>query len=368
MTMTKSISVIKETRSGEMRVVMMPREVNAFVSAGYDVFVEENAGVHATASNKDYEDAGARIVDTKTAWGASRFVVKYKCPSIEETKFLTADTHIAAYFHAEGSLLLSEAVARSQATAYSYELFQLNDGHFPMPVCDNEIAGKLAVLKGAYHLLSHQGGRGTLLADIPGADRPRVVVIGYGNVGGAAARMVASLGCEVTVFGTNPYWLRRFAASMPAGVTCLLNDPDTLATHVKAADLVIGAILISTYDTPTMIAPALVQQMKPGSVIVDVTCGYGEGYLPTGSDFTSFEKPAYKVHGVQHILIDALPATVPITASQAASHNMLPYLQKMGAAIFDGQPDPVSERGMIIQGGKFVHPLLSDTFNMLKAV
>jgi alanine dehydrogenase len=366
--MKKSISVIKETRAGEMRVVMMPREVNAFVSEGYDVFVEKNAGAHATASDKDYEDAGARIVDTKTAWGASPFVVKYKCPSVEETAFLSADTHIAAYFHAEGSLPLSKAVARTQAAAYSYELFQLDDGHFPMPVCDNEIAGKLAVLKGAYHLLSHQGGQGVLLADIPGADRPKVVVIGYGNVGGAAARMAASLGCEVTVFGTNPYWLRRFAASVPMGVTCLLNDPDTLAEHVKAADLVIGAILISTYDTPTMISPELVKQMKPGSVIVDVTCGYGDGYLPTGRDFTSFEKPAYQVDGVQHILIDALPATVPITASQAASHNMLPYLKKMGAAIFDGIPDPVSERGRIINNGEFVHPLLVDTFKLLKAV
>jgi len=361
----KSISVIKETRAGEMRVVMMPREVNEFVKSGYDVFVERDAGENAAVSNKEYEDAGARLVSTKTAWTASPFVVKYKCPSLEEAAFLTPDTHLAAYLHAEGSLPISKAIAATRATAYSFELFQLDDGQYPMPVCDNEIAGKLAVFQGAYHLLAHQGGSGTLLADIPGSNRPKVVVIGYGNVGGAAARMAAGLGCDVTVFGTNPYWLRRFEATVPADVTCLLNEPEVLAVKVREADLVIGAILISSYDTPAMIAPELVQQMKPGSVIVDVTCGYGEGYIPTGTEFTSFANPAYKVHGVQHILIDALPATVPVTASQAASRHMAPYLLNMGAAIFDGAEDPVSNRGMIIRDGEFVHSLLLDTFKML---
>ncbi len=364
--MNKSISVIKETRSGEMRVVLAPREVKGFVAAGYEVFVEQGAGESSACPDADYESAGARIVDTKTAWTASPFVVKYKCPSIEETQYFTPDSHVCAYYHAEGSLKLSDAVANTKATAYSYEFFEMDDGQFPMPVCDNEIAGKLAVLKGAYHLLSHQGGCGKLLTDIPGADRPKVVVIGYGNVGGAAARMAASLGCEVSVFGTNPYWLRKFNATVPPNVECHINEPDLLSDRVRDADLVIGAILISTYDTPAMISDELVRQMRPGTVIVDVTCGYGEGYIPTGSEFTSFEQPAYKVHGVQHILIDALPATVPITASQATSHQMAPYLMNLGAAIFEGKPDFVSQRGTIIKNGEFTHPVLRDTFALLK--
>ena len=350
-----------------MRVVLMPREINVLVKNGYEVFVENDAGKYAGATDKDYLEAGARVVDKSTAWSASPFITKYKCPSIEETVLLRPETHIAAYFHAEGSLPLSQAVSRSGATAYSYELFQLDDGQYPMPVCDNEIAGKLAVFEGAYHLLAHQGGRGTLLAHIPGAERPRVVVIGYGNVGGAAARTASSLGCEVTVLGTNPYWLRRFSASVPPDVQCLLNEPEVLARKVREADLVIGAILISTYDTPSMISADLVKQMKPGAVLVDVTCGYGSGYLPTGTEFTNFNTPAYKVHGVQHIRIDALPATVPTTASQATSQHMLPYLLNMGNAIFGGSPDPVSRRGMIIQNGIFVHSLLKDTFKLLEA-
>lgn len=206
-----------------------------------------------------------------------------------------------------------------------------------------------------------------LLADIVGAEPPRVLVIGYGNAGGAAARMASSLGAEVAVLGTNRERLRRFQATVPSSVECHLNSPETLAREVQKADLVIGAILISTYDTEPMITEDLLNQMKRGAVIVDVTVGYGSGYLPTFDHQTSHDEPMYERSGVLHCKIDAMPGSVPLTATQAVSPLITPYLIQLGHSIFDGVEDPTSRAGQITRGGEVIHPEVQRHMDMLSA-
>jgi alanine dehydrogenase len=191
-----------------------------------------------------------------------------------------------------------------------------------------------------------------------------VLVIGYGNVGGAAARTAHALGAQVTVLGTNPERLRRFQATLP-GVTCRLNSREMLEREVPAADLVIGAILISTYDTEPMIGEDLVSRMRPGSVIVDVTAGYGAGYLPTFDRLTTLPDPVYERFGVLHCKIDAFPAAVPRTATRAVGPVIVPYLIALGRAIYDGTPDPVSAAGRITAAGQITHPEVERHMRML---
>ena len=352
----KSIAILRETRSGERRVILKPAQVRLVHEAGFGVLVEHAAGVGLAISDREYQQAGAEIVSTDTAWTASPLVLKYKAPLPPEFDYFGPNLHLGAYLHAEGNPALTMALCRADVTAYSYELFRTPDAIFPMSVASSEIAGKMAVLYAAYHLQAHLGGAGVLLAGMPGIRPPKVVVIGYGSVGGAAVRLAAAMGAEVVVLGTNPTRLRRFAATVPASVRCLVSTPEVLARELPDADVVIGAILISTYDTPPIVTESLVQCMKCGAVLVDVTCGYGVGYLPTCDRFTTHREPTVDRYGVLHIKIKTLPESVPVTTNEAVSSLIAPYLVTMAHAVYGEAVDPVSAAGKVTESGEVVHP------------
>ncbi|MDI3418012.1 NAD(P)-dependent oxidoreductase [Streptomyces luteolus] len=354
MAASKRVSVLKETRAGEKRVIALPEQVREFRNAGFDVLVEADAGAGTGVLDRDYKAAGAEVVTTEQAWRESDFVLKYKAPGPHEYQYLREDLTLGAFFHAEGNPELTARLLESGTRAYAYEFFKTPEGIFPLAVPDSEISGKLAVLFAAYHLQSHLGGSGVLLADVPYVRPPRVVVIGYGNAGAAAARTAQALGADVVVLGTNRERLRRYAASAP-GVRCRLNTPDVLEQEVEQADLVVGAILISTYDTPPMIDEDLVRRMKAGSVIVDVTVGYGSGYLPTFHRETTHTEPVYERFGVLHCKIDAMPGSVPHTAARAVSPLITPYLIELGNSLHEGIAAPTADNGMITEGGRMTH-------------
>lgn len=360
--MQASVSILKETRDADKRVILLPDAVRKFSDEGFTVFVETNAGSGLDISDREYKEAGATITSTDEAWSISPFILKYKYPSVAERKYLCRPLHIAAHFYPGENYELTQHMRANGVTAYSYEYFKADDGSFPLMTPDSEISGKLAVLVGARQLLSSQGGRGILLAALPGIPSPKVVIIGHGNAGGAAARTAAALGNDVTVFGHRTESLRRFQATVPPSVKCLLVSDEALAREVQDADLVIGAILISTYDTPAFIPDELVKRMKKGSVIIDVTCGYGPGFIPTADRLTRLGAPAYEVHGVWHFKDPVLPTQVHRTSAIGASDNHASYLINLGKSIFDRSfNDPVSERAKFTDGGKIVHPdVLSD--------
>ncbi|MDQ3648638.1 MAG: NAD(P)-binding domain-containing protein [Actinomycetota bacterium] len=323
---------------------------------GLEVLVERGFGEGAGHRDGDYGAAGAELVSREAAWGASKLVAKYKAPEPEEYAFFRPDMHLACFLHAEGNAALTAALCAAGTAAYSYELFRDADGGFPISVVNAEISGKLAVFYGAYHLQSHLGGSGVLLADVPGVRPPRVVVIGYGNAGGAAARTALALGAEVVVLGTHPERLRRFQGTVRSSVRARLSSPEAVAEEVPAADLVIGAVLISTHETPPVVPASVVARMRPGSVIVDVTCGYGPGYLPTFDRYTTHSEPMFERYGVLHCRLDGMPAAVPRTATAAFSPRIAPYLIGLARDVYDGVSYPTARSELVAVDGRVVHP------------
>lgn len=352
----KTISILKERRSAERRVILAPNDIRGFVENGYCVLVEQDAGQDVGFSDSDYIDAGARISTQDEAWRQASLVLKYKAPGPDEWKFFRPGLVVASFMHAEGNMQFTEAMRSSGLTSYALEFFQTPDGQFPVPITDNEISGRLAVILGAYHLQSTFGGSGVLMSRVQGANPPNVVVIGYGNAGGGAALLAAAMGANVTVFGTKRLGLHQFQAMMPPNILCKFNEPSAFEKAVLEADLVVGAILISTHDTPEMLGEALVKRMKPGSMIVDVTCGYGKGYMPTFDKLTTHNQPVYTRFGIQHCKIDAMPASVSLTAAPATSANVAPYLLAMARDVIENVPDPVSRTGRITHEHVVVHP------------
>lgn len=352
----RTISIVKERRSAERRVILVPDDIRKFVSHGFNVLVEQGAGENVGFKDSDYISAGAQIASQADAWNKAILVLKYKAPGPDEWKFFRSGLTVASFMHAEGNLTFTETMRSSGLNSYALEFFQTPNGTFPVPITDNEISGKLAIILGAYHLQSTFGGSGILMSRVQGATPPNVVVIGYGNAGGGAATLAAAMGANVTVFGTNRLGLHQFQARMPSNVTCKINEPVAFEKAVLEADLVVGAILISTHDTPEMLSESIVRRMKPGSMIVDVTCGYGRGYMPTFDNFTTHDQPVFTRFGIQHCKIDAMPASVPLTAAPATSANVAPYLFSMALDVLEGIPDSTSRAGRVTYENKVVHP------------
>jgi alanine dehydrogenase len=310
------------------------------------------AGIGCT--DAELEGEGVRFAAPDDVWAAP-LILRYKNPHSDDLARLTPAQTIGALFHAEGDPSMLTALTDSKATAYSYE-FLSDTGRFPLAAPGGRIAGVQAVLAGA-HALQDPRGRGVLLGGAPGDDPARVVVIGCGNVGSAAAQTAAALGAWVTVLARTPDRADHYRRRAPHGVRVEVNSPARLRELLGCADLVIGAILISTYDTPAMIDEADLERMPTGAVIVDATCGYGPGYLPTAGPVQRPGDPPRLVRGVLHVKHDALPVQVPRTASHAYTAATAPYLVRLARHVLTGRPDPAVASACIARAGRLVHPV-----------
>jgi alanine dehydrogenase len=339
----------------ERRTICTPAVARTLITAGFGVIAEPGIGRGVFIDDAAYAAVGVVFTDADRVWSAP-LVLRYKSPDPADLGRLRPGQHLAALFHAEGDRALMAALKNSGVTAYSYE-FLIEDGRFPLGRPGGQIAGVQAVFAGA-RALQEPAGRGVLLARIAGAAPAQVVVIGSGNVGAAAAHTAAALGAEVTVLTHSSRSHDAYRRSAPAGVAVQVNTRKRLLSLLDAADLVIGTILISTYDTPPMIGESDLARMRTGAVIVDATCGYGPGYLPTAGPIQRPGDPPRIVAGIVHVKVDVLPALVPVTSTTAYTHNATPYLRRIAQAALLGEADPAIEAARIVAAGHLVHPVL----------
>jgi alanine dehydrogenase len=340
----------------ERRTILTPAVARPLIAAGFGVIAEPGIGDGARISGDEYAAAGVRFADASEVWSVP-LVLRYKSPAAGDLKHLGRGQNIAALFHAEGDVSLLTALKASGVTAWSYE-FVAENGRFPLGRPGGQIAGIQAVLAGA-RALQEPNGRGVLLARVTGAVPPNVLVIGCGNVGAAAARTAAALGADVTVLTRSEQSAASYRRTAPARARILVNTRETLLRQLREADLVIGTILVSTYDTPAMISEADLELMRPGAVIVDATCGYGPGYLPTAGPLQQPGGPPHIVAGILHVKIDMLPALVPVTTTAAYTSNAAPYLVRLARVTLLGAQDPAIESARIAHCGHVVHPVLA---------
>lgn len=350
----QAIGFPRESTPGDRRTLLTPTVAGVLREAGFDVHAEPGIGAGVFLNDAELAAQGVRFVEPEEVWAAP-LVLRYKSADPADLTRLRPGQTIGALFHAESDRALLAALAASQVTAYSYE-FVGERGQFPLAPPGGEIAGVQAILHGA-HALQTVNGRGVLLAQVTGAVASHVVVIGCGNVGSAAARTAAALGAQVTVLAHSQESAGRYRANAPQGVRVAVNTPEKRQRALAEADLVVGAILISTFDTPPMITETDLRAMKPGAVIVDATCGYGEGYLPTAGPVQRPGDPPQVTRGVLHLKLDALPALVPVTTTEAYTATIAPYLVRLASVALLGSSDPAIETARIAHAGRLVHPV-----------
>jgi alanine dehydrogenase len=358
------VGVPRETKDQEFRVGLTPSIVRELVDRGHRVFVETNAGVGSSFSDELYVNAGASIVATAAAAWERELVVKVKEPLTTEYAYLRKEQILFTYLHLAANRQLTEHLIDSGVCAIAYESVELPDGKLPLLVPMSVIAGRLSVQFGARFLERQQGGSGVLLGGVPGVPPGRVAILGGGIVGTEAARMAVGMGAQVRILDVNVDRLSYLETIFGSRVTYLYSNAHNIETTVRAADLVIGAVLIPGKRPPILVSSALVAQMPPGSVIVDVAVDQG-GCIETVRP-TSHTNPVYVESGVVHYGVPNMPGAVPWTATQALNNSTAPYVLKLadrGVAALD--LDRNLAKGVNIRSGKIIHPAIREVFSDL---
>ncbi|MDL5610859.1 alanine dehydrogenase [Bacillus halotolerans] len=317
------IGVPKEIKNNENRVALTPGGVSQLVSNGHRVLVESDAGLGSGFENEAYESAGAEIIaDPKQVWDAE-MVMKVKEPLPEEYAYFRKGLVLFTYLHLAAEPELAQALKDKGVTAIAYET--VSEGRtLPLLTPMSEVAGRMAAQIGAQFLEKPKGGKGILLAGVPGVARGKVTIIGGGAVGTNAAKMAVGLGADVTIIDLNADRLRQLDDIFGHQIKTLISNPVNIADSVAEADLLICAVLIPGAKAPTLVTEEMVKQMKPGSVIVDVAIDQG-GIVETVDHITTHDQPTYEKHGVVHYAVANMPGAVPRTSTIALTNVTVPY-------------------------------------------
>lgn len=320
------VGIPREVKAGENRVAMTPQGVDELRRAGADVLVQAGAGQESDFPDGDYSAAGGVVVDDAAAAWDADLVIKVKEPVPAEFRFLSERTTLFTYLHLAAVPDLTDELLKRRVTAIAYETVSVG-GKLPLLRPMSEVAGIFAVQVGARALEKSCGGRGVLLSGACGVPPGRVVVIGAGTSGRAAARTAAGVGAEVSILDISPDSLSLAAKEIPGKVRTVPCTPETVASEVARADLVISTVLVVGDKAPVLISRELLRKMKRGSAIVDISIDQG-GTVETSRPTTHLS-PYYVEEGVVHYCVANMPAAVPRTSTLALTSATLPYMLTM---------------------------------------
>jgi alanine dehydrogenase len=322
------IGVPKEIKADENRIAVVPAGVDALVSDGHTVLVEQGAGEGSGFADEEFTASGAKLVSVEEVWGA-HMIIKVKEPLPAEYPRIRADHLLFTYFHFASSEQLTKAMLESKAACFAYETYEIG-GKLPLLTPMSEVAGRMSVQIGAYFLERAKGGRGVLLGGVPGVEPGHVVILGGGIVGTSAAWMAAGLGANVIIMDINLDRLRYLDDVMPANVSTLHSNPYTVHAKLKVADLVVGAVLVEGAKAPTLVPKKWLRDMKQGAVIVDVAIDQGgcvESIAEHGP--TTHSDPTFVVDDVLHYCVANMPGAVPRTSTYALTNATLPVARQI---------------------------------------
>ncbi|KAA9004195.1 alanine dehydrogenase [Paenibacillus spiritus] len=318
------IGVPREIKNNENRVAITPAGVFSFVTAGHEVWIENNAGLGSGITNEAYIQAGAQIVSSASEAWSAEMVMKVKEPQKEEYNYFREGMILFTYLHLAAEPDLTRELIAKKVTSIAYETIQLDNGSLPLLTPMSEVAGRMSVQVGVHSLEKFQDGKGILISGVPGVKAANVVIIGGGVVGTNAARMALGLGANVTILDVNPERLRQLDDLFEGRVQTVISDRFHIAEEVKRADLLIGAVLIPGARAPQLVTEAMIKEMEPGSVVVDVAIDQG-GSIATVDHTTTHDQPTYVKHGVVHYAVANMPGAVARTSTYALANVTSQY-------------------------------------------
>jgi alanine dehydrogenase len=358
------IGVVKEIKNNENRVALTPAGVVSFVQAGHKVIVEKGAGIGSGFVDVDYAQSGAELIESAAdVWNQSEMIMKVKEPLASEYKYFRPGLVLFTYLHLAAEPALAQALKDSGVIAIAYETVSVNRT-LPLLTPMSEVAGRMSAQIGAQLLQKFYGGKGILLAGVPGVSRGKVTIIGGGIVGTNAAKMAIGLGADVTIIDLSADRLRYLDDVFGNQIKTLISNPFNIAEAVKEADLVIGAVLIPGAKAPKLVTEEMVKTMKPGSVIVDVAIDQG-GSVETIDHVTTHDNPTFEKHGVVHYSVANMPGAVPRTSTMALTNATVPYaLQIANKGVVKAiAENPALKLGVNVANGEITYEAVAKDLN-----
>ena len=359
------IGIPKEIKNNENRVGMTPSGVAELVKHGHQVAVQHTAGEGSWFADEDYVAAGAEILPTiEDIYAVADMIVKVKEPIEPEYPLIREGQVVFTYFHFASDRELTVAMMERKAICIAYETVQTADGRLPLLIPMSEVAGRMATINGAYYLQKTKGGKGKLLCGVPGVPPAKVVVLGGGIVGQAAARVAAGMGADVWIMDISLPLLRQLSIEMPANVTTVYSSRHNIKKEIRDADIIVGSVLIPGDKAPHLITRDMLKLMEPGTVLVDVAIDQG-GCFET-SHPTTHSEPTYEVDGIIHYAVANIPGAVPNTSTIALTNATLKYAIALADKGWKKacDDDPALAKGVNMVEGKITFPAIAEVWGL----
>ena len=359
------IGIPKEIKNNENRVGMTPAGVAEMIKHGHTVMVQHTAGEGSGFADEEYKKVGAQILPTiEDVYREAEMIVKVKEPIEPEYKLVRKGQLLFTYFHFACEKELTDAMIKSGAICLAYETVQLPTGGLPLLQPMSEVAGRMASLNGAYYLQKTKGGKGKLISGVPGVSPAKVLVLGGGVVGEAAALMAAGLGADVTITDISLPRLRQLDLETPANVHTLYSSAHNIREQLPNVDIVIGSVLVPGDKTPHLITKDMLKLMEPGTVLVDVAIDQG-GCFETSRP-TTHSEPTYTIDGIVHYCVANIPGAVPHTSTLALTNATLRYALALADKGWKKacKDDSALMKGLNIVEGKVTYKAVADVFGL----
>ena len=355
------LGVPKEIKPDERRVAITPAGVAAARHHGHSVIVERGAGVASGFADRDYREAGARVLDNAAAvWHRAAMVLKVKEPQPAEFKFLRPGLTLFTYLHLAAEPRLARELTRQRVSSLGYETVQLDDGSLPLLAPMSEVAGRLAVQVGGWCLQAQNGGAGVLLSGAPGVRPGKVLIIGGGIAGFNACRVASGIGAQVTILDVNPLRLRYLNDLLSNQAITGMSNRATLAEELRQADLVVGTVLVAGARAPRLISSRMVTTMKPGAALVDLSID--QGGIAETSRPTTHARPIYIRDRVVHYCVTNMPGVVPHTSTYALTNATFSYALEIAdhGLLEAGARNRAIRHGLNTHAGAIAHPAVAE--------
>lgn len=359
------IGIPKETKIDEHRVASPPSGVREFCRRGHTVFVQRGAGDGSGFPDSEYQTSGAEMLESAAeVWSRAEMIIKVKEPQGSELSYLHADMVLFTYLHLAAEAQLTHALLSAGVTGIAYETVEDSAGRLPLLEPMSEVAGRMATQVVSHYLEKHRGGRGMLLGGVPGVVPAHIVILGAGTVGANAAKIALGMGARVTLLDINLDRLRYLDDVMDGKLTTLYSNHINITKSIRAADALIGSVLIAGARAPMLVTRDMLPLMNDGSVVVDVAVDQG-GCVETTRP-TTHSDPTFVIDGVLHYGVANMPGAVPRTSSLALANATLPYALQIAdlgpATALDGNPALL--KGLNTFGGQCTHPAVAETFEL----
>ena len=358
------VGIPKEIKNNENRVGMTPAGVAALTRRGHEVCVQHTAGEGSGFSDDEYVKAGARILPAiEDVYRECDMIVKVKEPIEPEYALVRKGQLLFTYFHFACERELTDAMLKSGAVCLAYETVQLPNGALPLLQPMSEVAGRMAVLNGAYYLQKTKGGKGKLISGVPGVSPAKVLVLGGGVVGEAAARMAAGM-ADVTIADISLPRLRQLDIETPANVHTLYSSEHNIRALLPTVDIIVGSVLVPGDKTPHLITREMLKLMEPGTVLVDVAIDQGGCF--ESSRPTTHSEPVYTEEGIVHYCVANIPGAVPNTSTLALTNATLRYALALADKGWQQacKDDSALAKGLNIVEGRVVFKAVADVFGL----